>query len=83
MERILAKRRELDKHVETLWNDGKIDKAIRLAAEEALDFLHVVKGLRREDAYMLMSVGVDLRLTQMVDGTKGAHAMIPKALFVK
>jgi len=30
---------------------------------------------------MLISVGVDLRITQLVDGTKGAHAMIPKSLF--
>ena len=30
LERILAKRRELDKQIESLWNDGKLDKAIRL-----------------------------------------------------
>lgn len=29
-ERILAKRRELDKQSESLWNDGKLDKAVRL-----------------------------------------------------
>jgi acetamidase/formamidase len=26
-------------------------------------------------------VAVDLRITQLVDGTKGVHAMIPKSLF--
>lgn len=30
LERILAKRRELDQQAETLWNDGKLDKAVRL-----------------------------------------------------
>lgn len=30
LERILAKRRELDKQIESLWNGGKLDKAIRL-----------------------------------------------------
>ena len=76
-------RAETATHFIAMGLDPSIDKAIRLAAEEALNFLSAVKGLSREDAYMLMSVGVDLRLTQMVDGTKGAHAMIPKALFVK
>jgi acetamidase/formamidase len=30
---------------------------------------------------MLTSVAVDFAITQLVDGTKGVHAMIPKALF--
>jgi acetamidase/formamidase len=30
---------------------------------------------------MLASVAVDLRITQLVDGNKGVHAMIPKSLF--
>jgi acetamidase/formamidase len=57
------------------------NQAIRLAAEEALSFLTKEKGLSEADAYMLMSVAVDLRITQLVDGTKGAHAMIPKSIF--
>ena len=32
-------------------------------------------------AYILASVAVDLRVTQLVDGTKGIHAMIAKSLF--
>jgi len=39
------------------------------------------KKLSRDDAYMLTSVAVDLRITQVVDGNKGVHAMIPKAIF--
>ena len=35
----------------------------------------------RDDAYMLASVAVDFRVTQVVDGTKGVHGMIPKAIF--
>jgi acetamidase/formamidase len=30
---------------------------------------------------MLSSVAADLSITQLVDGTKGVHAMIPKAIF--
>jgi acetamidase/formamidase len=37
--------------------------------------------LSREEAYMIASVAVDYRVTQVVDGTKGIHGMIPKAIF--
>ena len=76
-------RAETHTHFIAMGLDASIDKAIRIAAEETVDFLVAAKGLSREDAYVLMSVGIDLRLTQLVDGVKGAHAMIPKALFVK
>ena len=39
------------------------------------------KHLSREDAYMLASVAVDFDVTQVVDGTKGVHGMIPKSIF--
>jgi acetamidase/formamidase len=74
-------RAETRTHFITMGLDADINKAIRIAAEETVDFLSSTKGLSREDAYMLMSVAIDLRLTQLVDGVKGAHAMIPKALF--
>ena len=32
---------------------------------------------------MLISCAVDLHITQLVDGTKGVHAMIPKRIFRK
>jgi len=35
------------------------------------------------DAYALISVGCDLHVTQIVDGNKGVHVMIPKAIFSK
>lgn len=41
------------------------------------------EGMSREDAYMLVSTGCDVRITQLVDGTKGVHVMIPKALFTR
>jgi acetamidase/formamidase len=46
-----------------------------------IDFLVNEKKLSRDDAYMLASVAADLSITQLVDGTKGVHAMIPKAIF--
>lgn len=37
--------------------------------------------LSREEAYMIASVAVDYPVTQVVDGTKGIHELIPKAIF--
>ena len=44
-----------------------------------IDFLVSEKHLTRDDAYMLSSVAVDLSITQLVDETKGVHAMIPQS----
>jgi acetamidase/formamidase len=38
-------------------------------------------GLAREEAYALCSLAVDLRISQVVNIYKGAHAMLPKAIF--
>ena len=38
-------------------------------------------GSSRDDAYMLTSAAVDLHVTQVVDGVKGVHATLPKAIF--
>jgi acetamidase/formamidase len=46
-----------------------------------LDWLVEMKGLTREDAYMLASLAMDLVVTQVVDITKGIHALMPKAIF--
>jgi acetamidase/formamidase len=37
--------------------------------------------LSREEAYMIASVAVDYHVAQVVDGSKGIHGMIPKAIF--
>jgi acetamidase/formamidase len=50
---------------------------------EAVDFLVTEKGMTRDDAYMLASVAVDFCTTELVDGNKGVHGMIPKAIFKK
>jgi acetamidase/formamidase len=36
--------------------------------------------LSREDAYSLMSLACDVRVTQLVNEHKGIHAMIPKSI---
>jgi acetamidase/formamidase len=56
-------------------------EATRLAVIEMIDFLVTEKHLTRDDAYMLTSSAADLAITQLVDGNKGVHAMIPKSIF--
>lgn len=56
--------------------------AARIALEEMLDFLVQEKHRDRDTAYILASDTVDLHITQVVDGKKGVHALLPKAIFV-
>jgi acetamidase/formamidase len=58
-----------------------LDDAARLATREMIEFLVSEKRLTRDEAYLLTSLAVDLRVTQLVDGTKGIHAMIAKSIF--
>ena len=74
-------RAETPTHYITMGLDPDLTQAARLCALETIDFLVDQMKLSREDAYALTSVAIDLNVTQLVDGTKGVHAMIPKSLF--
>jgi acetamidase/formamidase len=76
-------RAETPTHYITMGLDPDLDEAAKIATREMLDFLVETKGLSREEAYLLASAAMDLVVTQVVDGTKGIHAMIPKAIFRK
>jgi acetamidase/formamidase len=59
-----------------------LDEAMKIAVRETINFItQRFPKLSREEAYMIASVAVDYHVTQVVDGTKGIHAMIPKAIF--
>ena len=76
-------RAETPTHWITMGLDPDLTQATKIAVRETLDFLMNEKNLSREDAYMLASVAVDFDITQLVDGTKGVHGMIPKSIFKK
>jgi acetamidase/formamidase len=76
-------RAETPTHVIVMGLDRDLTQATKIAAREAIDYLATEKQLSREDAYMLASVAVDFNITQLVDGTKGVHGMIPKGIFTK
>jgi acetamidase/formamidase len=74
-------RAETPTHWITLGLHENLDEAMRMAIREAIKFLAEEKGLARVDAYALASIAVDFEVTQVVDGVKGIHAMIPKGIF--
>jgi acetamidase/formamidase len=74
-------RAETPTHVITMGLHENLDEAARRATKEMIDYLTAERGLSRDDAYMLSSAAVDLHITQVVDGVKGVHAMLPKAIF--
>jgi acetamidase/formamidase len=74
-------RAETPTHYISMGIHEDLNEATKMALREMIDFLVTEKGLTRDDAYMLSSVAADLNITQLVDGNKGVHAMIPKAIF--
>jgi acetamidase/formamidase len=74
-------RAETPTHYITMGLHEDLNEATKLAVREAIEFLSTEKHMSREDAYMLSSVAVDFCITQLVDGNKGVHAMIPKRIF--
>lgn len=66
----------------TMGFDPDLDKAAQMAVREMVRYLVTQRHLSADDAYMLCSLAVDLRVTEVVDGTKGIHAMLPKKLFI-
>src|SRR5262245_24019759 len=74
-------RAETPTHYISMGIHEDLNEATKMALREMIDFLVNVKHLTRDDAYQLSSVAADLNITQLVDGNKGVHAMIPKAIF--
>jgi acetamidase/formamidase len=60
----------------TLGVDEDLDEAAALAVSGMLALMERERGLERRDAYALASVVVDLRVTQVVNGVKGVHAVL-------
>ncbi len=75
-------RAETPTHYLTMGFHENLEEAAKIAVLEMLDFLVSEKHLTRDNAYILASDAVDLRITQLVDGKKGVHALLPKAIFV-
>ena len=78
-------RLESPTHWITVGFDEDLNKAMVNATREAVDLLATQKmvPLTRYEAYSLVSMVGDCRVTQVVDVRKGVHCMIPKSIFAK
>jgi len=56
--------------------DDDLDEAMALAVEAMLGLMQRELAVERADALALASVVVDLRVTQVVNGVKGVHAVL-------
>ncbi|HIO99722.1 MAG TPA: amidase, partial [Marinobacter salarius] len=65
-------------HLISIGLNEDLDEAARQAVREMILHLKRYAQLSPEQAYMLCSVVGDLRISQLVDGNKGVHMMLPK-----
>lgn len=56
--------------------DEDLDRAVSAALGGMLDLMSRERGLERREALALASVVVDVRVTQVVNGVRGAHAVL-------
>ena len=71
-------RAETPSHHITMGFDEDLDDAAKTALRQMIGLIGERLGLAPEDAFLFCSLAVDMRVTQLVDGNKGIHAMLPK-----
>ena len=74
-------RAETATHYMSIGLHPDLNEAAKIATREMLNFIVATKGLPRDDVLMLLSAAMDLHVTQIADGTKGVHGVLPKAIF--
>jgi acetamidase/formamidase len=71
---------ETSTHIITMAFDPDLDDAVVIALRNMIKLICARTNLSREDAYTLCSLAADLRVTQVVNGSKGIHVMLEKTL---
>ena len=71
-------RAETPTHMITMAFDPDLDVCVRIALRQMLDVVCERAGLDRYQAFSLLSLAGDLRVTQVVNGNKGIHLMLDK-----
>ena len=86
-EMVLHKRQRLElpramtpTHLISMGLDPDLDDAAKQALREMIRWLVDLEGWSSEEAYVFCSLACDLRVTQLVDGNKGIHAMVERRL---
>lgn len=57
-----------------------LDEAVRICAAEMIHEMGTRWGLTHQESYSVLSVAGDCRVTQVVNGVKGAHFILPKSV---
>jgi glucose/arabinose dehydrogenase/acetamidase/formamidase len=78
---IAGPRAETDTHYLIMGIDLDLDRAMRQATWEVVDFLGREKGLTPAEALSLASIAVDFRVSEVVDLTQVVTGFIPKSIF--
>ncbi|HTI05575.1 MAG TPA: acetamidase/formamidase family protein [Gemmatimonadales bacterium] len=73
-------RAETPTHFIAMGMDKDLTKATQIAVQNAIDFVAATLGWSKMEAYRLVSVACDVRVTELVDGNVGVHVMIPKSV---
>jgi acetamidase/formamidase len=60
-----------------------LDEAARVALRRMIAMIAQRAGISSEDAYRLCSLSADLRITQVVNVSKGVHVMLPRQYLEK
>jgi acetamidase/formamidase len=67
-------------HYIAMGMDLDLDDAAKQALRNMIAWLVELTGWSAEEAYVFCSLACDLRVTQLVDGNKGIHAMVSRSL---
>jgi acetamidase/formamidase len=76
-------RAETSSHHILMGFDPNLTKATEIAVREAVKFLQEKTKLTQGEAYAVVSMACDLRITELVDGNVGVHVMVAKSLFAE
>jgi acetamidase/formamidase len=76
-------RAETSTHHILMGFDPNLTKATEIAIREATKFLQEKAGITQGEAYAVVSMAVDLRITELVDGNVAVHAMVAKSILPK
>jgi acetamidase/formamidase len=76
-------RAETATHYIAMGMDLDLDRAMRKATLEAIEFLVAEKKMTRDKAFSLASLAVDFQIAEAVDQVQLVAARIPKSLFLK
>lgn len=76
-------RAETPTHVMTMAFDPDLDDCVVIALRQMVELVARQTGITRQQAYALCSLAADVRVTQVVNGAKGIHVMLPKSCLAR